>query len=194
MNELKRFKKFQFFTGVETAIIHFVAGKSRVRNIAGYKASDFTELLTTTITGRPYGCKSSVASIINKTLRDFVVRELAVRFTETSEGRPFVYNFSYAVVKAISKKLKDIEGFGLSLEEQAILLLVNEHKENFVPLIKEVVVKEIPLAKKVLDKPEYFTKHEIKEGQETAITYVPTELAYIYYNRWAELIQIYSTV
>lgn len=197
MNMYKRFKKFPFFSELEVSFIHFIANRSSIRNKAGYRASDFTDLVTTASNGRPYGCKSSAVTVINNTLREFVVRELATRFRETTRrddtephnyGRPFIYTFSHSVVKAISSKLKEVEDFGTKTEEQTILRLVNYHKEYFKPL----VLSELPTTpqiKQALSNSDYFTKSD--DGSDS---YIPTELAYIYYNRWVELVQIYNPV
>lgn len=197
MNMYKRFKKFPFFSEVEVSFIHFVANRTSIRNQAGYRTGDFVDLVKTAANGRPYGCRSSVVTVVNNTLREFVVRELATRFRDTVQrrdgadtnyGRPFIYNFSHVIVRAISNKLKEVDDFGTKAEERTILLLVNQHKEYAKPLVL-TELSEIPQAKLALNNSDYFVKTD-----DTIESYTPTELAYIYYNRWAELVQIYNPV
>lgn len=189
----KQFDKFDFFTGVEAKIIHYVASRSVIKNKAGYKAEDFRGLILQTANGRPYGCNSSIITVINNALRDMVVRELATRVRETCFGRPYIYIFSHAVVSAISRRLGEMDDFGLKVQEQTILQFVNRYHQNKEPLVKE----NVPGASTVrvlLDDERYFKRNESAEGEVITVTYTPTELAQTYYERWCDIIDIYTTV
>lgn len=193
MSISKQFKKFDFFTEVEANIIQYAAGRSSVRNREGFKAEDLRGLIVQSSSGRPYGCNSSVATILNNALRDLVVRGLATRVRENCLGRPYVYIFAYGIIKAIAGKLNSIENFGLKVQEQVILKLVNKYNETNTALTQEDA-DEITHLKTVLYSSEYFTRQESSEGDVITVTFVPTKLAQSYYKRWCEIVEIYASV
>lgn len=187
----KQFDKFDFFTEVEVKILHYVASRSVIKNKAGYKAEDFRGLILQTSNGRPYGCNSSVATVINNALRDMVVRELATRIRETCFGRPYIYIFSHTVVSAISRRLKEMDDFGLKVQEQTILQLVNRYNANKESLVKENV-PGVSTVRILLDDEQYFKRIESTELDIVTVSYTPTELAQTLYKRWCEIIDIYT--